>query len=179
MTRERDRWRIRAGTIDDVPFLRAMLYEAALWDPARARPDLDEVLADPHLARYIDGWGRPGDAVVIAVDARSAAVGAAWYRLFNAAAPGYGFIDAATPELSIGVVPEHRGEGAGSALLAALIAHARADRFPALSLSVEPSNPAARLYARHGFTTFGTNGGAWTMHLRVTRLSGAEGRRSP
>ncbi|MGH2601154.1 MAG: GNAT family N-acetyltransferase, partial [Dehalococcoidia bacterium] len=147
MTRERDRRRVRAGTIDDVPFLRAMLYEAALWDPARARLDLDEVLADPHLARYIDNWGRPGDTAVIAVDSGSRAVGAAWYRLFDAAAPGYGFIDAATPELSIGVVPEQRGAGAGSALLTALIATARAEGFPALSLSVERSNPAARLYA--------------------------------
>ena len=44
-------------------------------------------------------------------------LGAAWYRLFAADRHGYGFIDAARPELAMAVVERHRGAGIGSALL--------------------------------------------------------------
>ena len=35
-------------------------------------------------------------------------LGAAWLRLFPASAPGYGFVDEQTPELTISVVPSRR-----------------------------------------------------------------------
>ncbi len=91
-------------------------------------------------------------------------VGAAWLRLLPEQDPGYGFIDAQTPELSVGVVPRHRGRGVGSLLLEALI-EAAGKRYPALSLSVEPDNPARRLYERHGFQVVGTVDGSLTLLL--------------
>ena len=43
--------------------------------------------ADPDLpvARYVNNWGRPGDAGLVAWEAGP--VGAAWYRLFPSSAP--------------------------------------------------------------------------------------------
>ncbi len=158
-------WQIRSATSADASFLRAMLYEAAFWRPGQERPRIVDALADPHLTRYLHGWGRPGDAAVVALDPDGVRAGAAWYRLFEPAEPGYGFIDAATPELSIGVVQEQRGQGAGGALLRALLQEARAAGFSSLSLSVEPDNPARRLYERHGFVRVGGEGGAWTMRV--------------
>jgi len=117
---ERFPWKIRPGRATDAPFLGRMLVEAAFWRAAQIRPPLEKALADPHLRRYIAGWGRPGDAAVVAQNRAGRPAGAAWYRLFKEEAPGYGFIDAATPELSIGVLPEWRGVGVGRALLAAL-----------------------------------------------------------
>jgi GNAT superfamily N-acetyltransferase len=49
-----------------------------------------------------------------------------------------------------GALPAYRGQGAGTALLEALIQHARGT-YAGLSLSVRNSNPAVRLYERFGF----------------------------
>jgi ribosomal protein S18 acetylase RimI-like enzyme len=90
-------------------------------------------------------------------------VGAAWYRLFQASAPGYGFVDEQTPELTIAVVPSCRGKGYGNELLTALLDRARADGYEQVSLSVEADSPAVHLYKRHGFKTVAQRGGACIM----------------
>jgi ribosomal protein S18 acetylase RimI-like enzyme len=136
-----------------------MLHHAYYWRE-RAVPQ------DPlegSVQRYVMNFGRPGDAAVIALDDTGSEVGAAWYRLFKASEPGYGFVDEHTPELSIAVVPSRRGKGFGDELLEALLAQARRDGFTQVSLSVEPDNPALRLYERHGFTKVGESGGSSTM----------------
>ena len=54
------------------------------------------------------------------------------------------------PELAVGVRPQLRGQGIGTALMEALIDVTRG-RSPAIVLSMRTSNPALRLYARLGF----------------------------
>jgi GNAT superfamily N-acetyltransferase len=135
--------------------------------PARPRPAAD-VLGDPALARYIAGWPKAGDGGVIAVE--DYPIGAAWWRFFTVGDAGYGFVDETTPEVSVGVVPEARGRGAGERLLRALIKEAVARDLPALSLSVEADNPATRLYHRLGFRRI-AHAGAWTMLLPLQARS--------
>ncbi|HET8898281.1 MAG TPA: GNAT family N-acetyltransferase [Rhodanobacteraceae bacterium] len=53
--------------------------------------------------------------------------------------------------MEITLSPEQRGQGLGSAVLAALLGFARAAALD-ITLHVEPGNPAQRLYARLGFT---------------------------
>jgi GNAT superfamily N-acetyltransferase len=151
---------VRQITLTDEPFLWQMLGEAAHWrgDPYIV-PDLPNLA---HLAKYLAGWGRPGDAGVIA-EVNGQPVGAAWYRLFLADDHGYGFINEGIPELSIGVLPQWRGKGIGARLLASLEEKARDSGYVALSLSVEETNPANRLYARRGYVQVDKVGGAWTM----------------
>ena len=155
---------VRAATAADLPFLQAMLYEASTWR-SEAGPPVEAVLADPHVARYLSGWGRPGDAGVIGEDDRP--VGAAWLRLFPADEPGYGFVAPDVPELSLGVAGESRGRGVGTRLLESLVEIARADGRRAVSLSVETDNPARRLYERAGFVRVADDGGASTMLLEL------------
>ena len=155
---------VRAATSADLPFLRAMIYEAATWR-TEVRPPVEIVLADPHVARYVSGWGRHGDAGVIGEDDRP--VGAAWFRVFPVDEPGYGFVAADVPELSIAVASESRGRGVGGRLLDALVDVARDEGHRAVSLSVEPDNPARRLYERAGFVRVADDGGAWTMLLEL------------
>jgi GNAT superfamily N-acetyltransferase len=158
--------RIRGAVSGDVAFLRRMLYEAAFWRPESERPPLEVALAQPELRPYVDGWGRPGDRGVLAIEA-GRPLGAAWYRFFVSEAPGPGFLTPEVPELTIAVVRERRGEGIGSALLDGLVDRAREDGLGALALSVEPDNPARRLYERAGFVKVAEDG-AWTMRLDLS-----------
>ena len=49
---------IRPATKDDVEFLKTMLYEAARWNPDWPREPMADVLDEPVLRRYHEGWGR-------------------------------------------------------------------------------------------------------------------------
>jgi GNAT superfamily N-acetyltransferase len=157
---------IRPAQPADLPFIGEMLYEAG-FPPDAERPPLPVALAEPPLALFIEGWGRAGDAAVIAVEG-GRAVGSAWYRLFDDPAtrpePGVG---SETPEVVIAVVPDRRGHGIGGALLEALKVKARADGFAALSLGVAEANPAMRLYDRHGFVGVKTGRKRWRMRCEL------------
>ena len=153
---------IRPATRDDVRFLKDMLYEAARWNPDWPREPIEEVLADPMLVRYHEGWGRTGDGGVIA-ELEGEPVGAAWYRLFTQDSPGYGFVDEKIPELSIAVVPLHRRKGIGEALLRSCMVQAREEGFQALSLSVAAHNRSRMMYERAGFEKLQESGDSWTM----------------
>ena len=152
---------------DDLPFVRAMLYEAAFWRGAGDAPPLETALRAPGLAIYVDDWGRSGDTGLVARVA-GRPVGAVWVRRFCAHAHGYGYLDDQTPELSIAVAPAHRGRGIGECLLTAMLVVLRLDGTRQVSLSVETDNPARRLYQRLGFTSVATADGAVTMRRTVT-----------
>lgn len=147
---------------NDVEFLKKMLYEAAAWNPDWPREQVIQALADPILERYHRGWGRPGDAGVIA-EIQGEAVGAAWFRLFTDDEPGHGFVDERTPELGIAVLPLYRRKGIGETLLRALMSEARQQGFTALSLSVAPHNRSRMMYERAGFRKVGEEGESWVM----------------
>ena len=148
---------------DDVRFLERMVCMAARW---RTEELDDGPLSDPAVRRYVERWGRAGDTALIVEDEAGGRLGAAWYRLFSARAPGFGFVDEDVPELAVAVDPRSRGRGLGTALLEALVKRARSESFPGISLSVEDGNPSARLYASMGFADVRHEGNATTMLLR-------------
>jgi GNAT superfamily N-acetyltransferase len=153
---------IRPATQDDAEFLKTMLYEAARWNPDWPREPMEEVLDEPIIRRYHEGWGRPGDGGVIA-ELDGVPVGAVWYRQFTEDEPGYGFVDEKTPELSVAVQPLHRRKGIGHALLHSAMVQAREDGFQALSLSVAVHNRSRMMYQRAGFHRVSEDGDHWTM----------------
>jgi len=148
---------VRRGGAQDKRFLRDMLHHAYYWKERAPDSGLGPV------GLYVKDWGRVGDAGVVAL-VDGFPVGAAWYRLFRAGQPGYGFVDERTPELAIAVVPSARGRGVGSALLDALLATARAQGHAAVSLSVDKLNRGAiELYERRGFGARQERGDSLTM----------------
>jgi GNAT superfamily N-acetyltransferase len=109
----------------------------------------------------LQGFWRRSDAGALASKRWPHAYGAAWYRLFTADEPGFGFIDEQTPEVTIAIVPSRRGKGAGKELLQALLERARADGYPAVSLSAAPEQTS--YYERFGFETVREDEHAVTM----------------
>ncbi|WP_151770809.1 GNAT family N-acetyltransferase [Streptomyces abyssomicinicus] len=157
--------RLRPARAGDAGFLAEILLQAYNWTGPRYT--LDEILRTPRIAHYVTGWPRRGDFGVVAEDGAGRPVGAAWARTFPAEDPGHGHVAPSVPELTLGVLPGHRGHGTGSALLDALIGMAARSGLDRLSLSVEDGNHAARLYASRGFVTVGREGRSDTMLLRL------------
>jgi ribosomal protein S18 acetylase RimI-like enzyme len=150
---------------EDRDFLFAMFLQAAFQGKPPDALTCEGVSADPALGMYVRGWGRTGDVAIVARhEAGGERVGAAGYRRFHAADPGYGFVDERTPELTIGVADGWRGRGVGRRLISRLMIEARRSGLAALSLSVGNDNaPARHLYEALGFEPLHVVGGSTTM----------------
>ena len=150
----------------DLAFVGEMLRVAAFWRDDSEAPSVADLLRQPDLAVYLDGWGRPGDAGLVAhVDGEP--IGAVWVRRFRDDAHGYGYLDPETPELSIAVAEGHRGCGLGGCLLTAMLVELRLRGVARVSLSVEDDNPARALYERLGFVPVRAADGVTTMVCTV------------
>ena len=113
----------------------------------------DVIYTEPGIRHYFEGFGsKPGD-IGVAAWSGDQAVGMAWTRLLGGDDPGYGHLDDNTPELSMAVLPEWRGQGVGTRLIGSLLPAVAAAGYRQVSLSVQKDNPAIHLYQRAGFTT--------------------------
>jgi len=145
-----------------------MLALAADWRAESQVRSVAKVLADPSVAHYAAGWPRAGDQGVVAQGADGCPVGAAWWRFVTSDDPGYGFVDGQVPEVSVAVLPKHRGQGLGRVLMRRLVALAQEMGLSGLSLSVARDNFAASLYEALGFTEVGGSPDAATMLLQLS-----------
>lgn len=148
---------IRRGNRQDVRFLKDMLRHAFYWRSGGT-------VEDASLWRYVSGWGRRGDAAVVALEG-GFPIGAAWYRLFSRDEPGFGFVDEETPEISIAVVPSRRGRGIGTELLDSLVELATEQGYGGLTLSVAGDSPAMHVFEKQGFQKVDETDGSWTMRI--------------
>jgi ribosomal protein S18 acetylase RimI-like enzyme len=157
---------VRPVVATDEPFLWEALYHALYVPPGTAVLPRD-VVHRPDIAAYVRGWGAPTDRGFLAEEVPGGqAIGAAWLRIMTGEGKGYGYVDDATPEVSVAVLPGYRGQGVGTRLLRCLLDLA-AVRFPALSLSVAAQNPAVRLYRRLGFAVVAERGSSLVMLWRA------------
>ena len=147
---------IRRGDKLDLPFLRSLLAFAYGWHVAA----FDTF--DISIYHYVDAWGRRGDAALVAA-AGGHPVGAAWYRLFPASRPGFGFVDEETPEMTVVVIPARQGQGIGHQLVAALVERAREDGYPAMSVSVQRGHPDEQYLREEGFEQVDERGETLTL----------------
>ena len=144
---------IRGMKPEDYPYLRDFLYEA-IFVPEGAAPPPREIIDQPELQVYIQDFGsKPDDCALMAVvDGKPA--GAVWTRIMQ----DYGHLDDKTPSLAIALYPQYRGWGIGTALMQAILGMLRAMGYPGVSLSVQRSNYAAKMYQKLGFQTVRQNG---------------------
>lgn len=157
--------RLRPATAADGALLARATLENLNWSGPRF--EADDVEKRPEFRHYHRGWPTGSDYGYVAELATGEAVGAVWLRFFPAHDPGYGYVSAEVPELSVWVVAEHRGFGLGERLIHETIRRARERGLGGISLSVEEDNPARRLYERMGFRPAGDDHPATTLLLRV------------
>lgn len=164
---------VRPMRLGEEGLLEEFLYQAIHVPPGVESPARD-VIGLPELRRYIEGFGRAGDACAVAetgVPGAPVVVGAAWARVLEPA--GNGATDGAAvpdgmPELAISVLPGHRGRGIGGALLDALLDRLRSDGHAAVCLSVQRTNEVARrLYERRDFSVAEDHGDELIMVRRL------------
>ena len=135
---------IRAFQPDDKEHLPRFLALAAHED------DTQIALNNLNLARYIEGFGRAGDCAAVAHNDEQI-IGIAWARFWTLDVHGFGWIDAATPELAIAVAAGFRGQGTGARLIETLKSELRAVGATQVALNVRADSPAVRLYQKLGF----------------------------
>ena len=164
----------RPGTTRALDERDGLLLRLATWfnlNWSGSRFTVAQVEADPHLAAYY----RTSPEFGVVSTSHGEPTGVVWVTRFPAEAPGYGFVRADVPELSVCVLPGYRGAGLGAGLVGAAVAEARRRSLPALSLSVEDGNPARRLYERVGFRPASAAAQPGTLLLELRD----DGRRPP
>ncbi len=157
---------LRDAVAQDETFIELMLLAAANWLSDR-QLSLEQMRNQPDLLHYVAGWPRDSDMGVVAVDRGESPIGAVWLRQFSSDDPGYGYVPANVPELSIGVLDEWRGRGVGRALMRAQVQQARIRGLHTLSLSVERANPAVGLYLSEGWQVVAAGRDSDTMVLEL------------
>ncbi|HTO02035.1 MAG TPA: GNAT family N-acetyltransferase [Microthrixaceae bacterium] len=153
---------LRQAQPSDIGFLRQMLYEALyVHEDEASFPEA--IIDEPELRRYVDDFGsRPSDLGLIGLDG-GVPVGACWVRAFSLEAPGYGWVDDETPELTVAVMAMARRQGLGTTLIESVVELASVQGVERISLSVDARSPALRLYERLGFQHVDRSGTSITM----------------
>ncbi|MFI1523476.1 GNAT family N-acetyltransferase [Kitasatospora cineracea] len=162
---------LRLALATDAGLLRDLLTAGAGGAPDT--PDNSEDNSDGadsrQVARRADGWPRPGDFGLVALSTTEESgwqpvpIGAAWFRHTGEQSgdrPGGGEQTGeqvgeqvgATAELTVVLVPAHRGRGVGAQLLGPLLRAARAEGVGRLTARVPPTAPAGTRawLRRHG-----------------------------
>jgi len=154
---------IRPLTSQDETILWDMVYQG-LQSGRETNAPSREILKGPEFARYVEGWGRPGDAGFVAHHPESGkTLGAVWCRPSNAVSQKEG--DEPIPELAWAVEPLHRRRGIGAALMTQWV-KANPDQ-SAVTLAVSANNPAVRLYERFGFKVASEEPRSVTMRREI------------
>jgi GNAT superfamily N-acetyltransferase len=155
---------VRAIRADEQHLLVLATHGNVNWSEERFT--LDQVMQTPDFVHYFAPWPRSGDLGLVAENAHDTPIGVVWLRFFETTDPGYGFVDATLPELSIWVSPDWRGGGVGTVLISRILDQARVGNLAGVSLSVETGNPARALYERLGFAPAGSDFDPGTLVLR-------------
>lgn len=158
----------RELNLSDAWVLEDFLY-LALHQENVNRPLPRAAIHQMPLAIYTTDWGRHGDVGVVALtsDPRigesEVIIGVAWSRILSGDTPGYGNIDDHTPEYAVAVRQEFRRRGVGEELLTRLSSRLAGQGYKQVSLSVQKTNPAHRLYRRLGFDVAVDRQNDWVM----------------
>ncbi len=137
---------IREIEKQEYPLLDSFLYEA-IFIPEGIEPPPKSIIASPELQVYVEHFGELKDDRGLVAEVDGKIIGAVWARIMN----DYGHIDSETPSLAISLYKEYRGLGIGTAMMKEILALLKKHGYKCVSLSVQKSNYAAKMYSKIGF----------------------------
>ena len=142
--------------------LKDFLYEA-IFIPEGVDPPAKDILEQPELRVYTDGFGsRRGDNCLVA-DIGGRIVGAVWCRIMN----DYGHVDDKTPSFAISLYKEYRGQGIGTQLMIKMLELLKQQGYEQASLAVQKANYAVKMYENIGFKTVDENDEEYIMVCKL------------
>lgn len=143
---------------EEINLLKDFLYEA-IFIPAGMEPPAREVIDQPELKLYYEGFGTGRADNCIVADDNGHVIGAVWTRIMN----DYGHVDDDTPSFAISLYKEYRGQGIGTQLMKKILELLRSQGYRKASLAVQKANYAVRMYKKIGFKIVDENDEEYIM----------------
>ena len=149
---------IREMRNEEYCLLDNFLYEA-IFIPDGIEAPPKSIIDCPELQEYIIDFGKRKQDKALVAEIQGNVVGAIWVRIMN----DYGHIDDDTPSLAMSIIKNYRGLGIGTSLLKQLLSVERLAGHSKISLSVQKSNYAVKIYKKAGFTVIDENSEEYIM----------------
>ena len=147
---------------EEISLLDDFLYEAIFIPEGVAAPP-KTIIEQEDLQVYIRDFGRQQEDHCLVAEADGKIVGAVWVRVMD----DYGHIDNHTPSLAISLYKDYRNRGIGTELLRRMLDTLKGKGYPQVSLSVQKSNYALRMYQKAGFKVIADRGEDVLMVCRL------------
>lgn len=143
---------IRQMHTSEYPLLDDFLYEAIFQrDQTNLLPK--SIIKKPELQIYTKNFGKYQDDYCLCAEMDGNIVGAVWVRNIK----GFGSIDNITPEFSISLYKDYRGQGIGTEMMKKMLEHLKSAGYSIASLSVQKDNYAVKMYQKVGFQIIDDN----------------------
>ena len=152
---------IRELRQNEINLLDAFLYEA-IFIPEGAQVPSKDIIEHPDLQIYVAAFGKKDDVCYVA-EVEGKVVGAVWTRIIN----DYGHVDDETPSLTISFLKEYRNLGIGTELMKQILLSLKEKEYKQVSLSVQKSNHAVKLYQKVGFKVVNENKEGYVMICKL------------
>lgn len=143
---------IRGIRKDEYKLLEDFLYEAIFIPQGTEKPSKD-IIKNEELQVYIKDFGTNKDDKCLLAECDNKIVGACWTRIMN----DYGHIDNDTPSIAISLYEEYRGKGIGTKLMKSMLKLLKEEGYNRISLSVQKTNYAVKMYKNVGFKIIDEN----------------------
>ena len=137
---------IREILPEEIPVLEEFLYQAIFVPEGVDAPERS-IVRNEDLQVYVRNFGMQADDRCLVAECNGKVVGAVWTRVMN----DYGHIADGIPSLAMSLYKEYRNKGIGTALLEQMLQLLRKDGYKQVSLSVQKTNYAVRMYRKAGF----------------------------
>ena len=143
---------------NETEILKDFLYEAIFIPEGMELPP-KEIIDQPELKLYYDGFGIGEADFCIVADDEGKVIGAVWTRIMN----DYGHVDEETPSFAISLYKEYRGQGIGTKLMKEMLYILKEKGYKRASLAVQKANYAVKMYENVGFKAVDENDEEYIM----------------